>query len=107
MAVRQLRRVVEPCSIHFPDRREIGRGSCLALPPSSRPCDFAAQVQPGSFLLAGGPGRRASPEQVYMKVEDGLSGSGADVENRAISVLDLALARNICCRQMAVADDLG
>ena len=42
-----------------------------------------------------------------MKVEDGLSGSGADVENRAISVLDFALACNIGRHQMAVADDLG
>ena len=42
-----------------------------------------------------------------MKVEDGLSGSGADIENGAISILDFALAGNICRRQMASADDLG
>jgi len=42
-----------------------------------------------------------------MEVEDGLSGAGADVEDGAVSVLDLALAGDLRCGQMTAADDFG
>lgn len=57
--------------------------------------------------LSGRPGERASAEQVDVEVEDGLSGAGADVEDSAVSVLDLALASDLCGGEMAAADDFG
>jgi hypothetical protein len=40
-------------------------------------------------------------------MEDRLSGAGADVEDGAVSLLDVALARDLCGGQMAAADDFG
>jgi hypothetical protein len=42
-----------------------------------------------------------------MQVEDGLACAGADVEDRAVSLLDFALARNLRGGEMASADHLG
>ena len=42
-----------------------------------------------------------------MQVEDGLSGTGADVEDGAISVLDVALAGDLGGGEMAAANDFG
>jgi len=40
-----------------------------------------------------------------VEVEDGLSGAGADVEDGAVSVLDVALAGNVGSGEVAAADD--
>ena len=40
-----------------------------------------------------------------MQVEDGLSRAGADVEDGAVSVFDVALAGDLGCSEMATADD--
>ena len=40
-----------------------------------------------------------------MEVEDRLSGAGADVEDRAVSLLDVALARDLRGGEMTAADD--
>jgi hypothetical protein len=42
-----------------------------------------------------------------VEVKDGLPGAGADVENSAISMLDIALASDLRRGQMASADNLG
>jgi len=57
--------------------------------------------------LSRGPGEWASAEQVNVQVEDGLPGAGADVEDGAVSLLDVALARYLGGGQVATADDLG
>jgi hypothetical protein len=38
-------------------------------------------------------------------MEDGLSGAGADVEDGAVSLLDVALASDLCSGEVAAADD--
>ena len=42
-----------------------------------------------------------------MEVEDGLTGAGADVEDGAVSLLDVALARDLGSGEVAAADDFG
>lgn len=42
-----------------------------------------------------------------MEVEDGLSGTGADVEDGAVALLDVALAGDVGGSQMAAADEFG
>ena len=42
-----------------------------------------------------------------MEVEDGLSGAGSDVQDGAVSVLDIALAGDVGGGQMAAADDFS
>ena len=42
-----------------------------------------------------------------VKVEDGLSGTGADVEHGAVSVFDVALASDMGGGEMALSDDFG
>jgi hypothetical protein len=42
---------------------------------------------------------------VDVEVEDGLSGAGADVEDGAVSVLDVALACDVSGGEVATADD--
>lgn len=42
-----------------------------------------------------------------MEVEDRLSGAGADVEDGAVSLLDVALARDVRGGEMTAADDFG
>ena len=42
-----------------------------------------------------------------MQVEHGLSGSGADVEDGAVSLLDVSLARDFGGGEMAASDELG
>ena len=42
-----------------------------------------------------------------MQVEDGLSGAGADVEDGAVSMLDVALAGDVGGGEVAAADDFG
>ena len=40
-------------------------------------------------------------------MEDGLSGAGADVEDGAVALLNLALAGDLGGGEMTAADDLG
>ncbi len=42
-----------------------------------------------------------------MEVEDGLSGAGADVEDGAVSLLDVALAGDLSGGEVAAADEFG
>ena len=42
-----------------------------------------------------------------MEVEDGLAGSGADVEDGAVSVLEVALAGDFGGGEMAASDEVG
>ncbi len=42
-----------------------------------------------------------------MEVEDGLSGAGADVEDGAVSLLDVALAGDLGGRKVTTSDDFG
>ena len=42
-----------------------------------------------------------------MEVEDGLSGAGANVEDGAVSLLDVALAGDLGGGEMAAADQFG
>ena len=42
-----------------------------------------------------------------MEVEDGLAGAGADVEDGAVALLDVALAGDLGGREVAAADDFG
>ena len=42
-----------------------------------------------------------------MKVEDGLSRAGTDVQDSPISLLNLALSGDLSCRQMTPANNLG
>jgi hypothetical protein len=70
---------------------------------------MSATPSPGGRMceekLSWGPRERASAEQVDVKVEDGLSGAGADVEHGAVSVLDFALAGDLCGGEVATSDD--
>ena len=54
--------------------------------------------------LPGWPREGAAAEKVDMEVEDGLSRARADVEDGAVSLLDVALAGDLRRRQMAAAD---
>ena len=45
--------------------------------------------------LTGRPSERASSEKVDMQMKDGLSGTGADIENGPISMLNVPLAGNL------------
>lgn len=42
-----------------------------------------------------------------MEVEDRLSGAGTDVDDGAVSLLDVALAGDLGGREVAAADDFG
>jgi len=42
-----------------------------------------------------------------VEVEDGLSGAGANIENGAIALFDVALASDLSGGKMATADDFG
>ena len=42
-----------------------------------------------------------------MEVEDGLSGAGADVEDGAVSLLDVALASDLGGCKVTTSDDFG
>jgi len=42
-----------------------------------------------------------------MEMKDGLSGAGADVEDGAVSLLDVALAGDLGGGEVAAADDFG
>ncbi len=53
------------------------------------------------------PGHGASAEQVDVKVEDRLPGAGADVEDGAVSLLNVTLARDLGGSEMAATDDFG
>jgi hypothetical protein len=44
---------------------------------------------------------------VDVEVEDGLAGAGADVEDGAVSLLDVALAGDVGGGEVAAADDFG
>jgi len=41
-----------------------------------------------------------------MQVKDGLACAGADIKDGSISLLDIALARNLGRRKMTAANDL-
>lgn len=56
--------------------------------------------------LSRGPGEPASAEQVDVQMKDGLAGAGADVEDGAVSVLDIAPAGDFSGHQMTAPDDL-
>jgi len=58
----------------------------------------------GHFLTRR-PRQRATADQVNVKMEDGLSRAGADVENGAISLFDVALASDVGGGKVAVPDD--
>jgi len=55
--------------------------------------------------LPGRPRERAAAEEVDVEMKDGLSGAGADVEDGAVSLLDLALACDLGGGKVATADD--
>jgi hypothetical protein len=44
---------------------------------------------------------------VDVEVENGLSGAGADVEDGAVALLDVALAGDVGRGEMAAADEFG
>jgi hypothetical protein len=44
---------------------------------------------------------------VDVEVEDGLSGAGADIEDGAVSLLDVALAGDLSGGEVTAADDFG
>lgn len=41
-----------------------------------------------------------------MQVKDRLACAGTDIEDRSVSLFDVALARNLRCGKMAATDDL-
>ncbi len=47
----------------------------------------------------------AAAEQMYMEMKHGLSRAGADVQNGAIAVFDVAVTGNLRRDKMAPADD--
>jgi len=57
--------------------------------------------------LSRGPSQRASAEEVDVEVEDGLAGAGADVEDGAVALFDVALAGDLGGGEMAAADEFG
>lgn len=57
--------------------------------------------------LARRPGQGASTEQVDVQVEDRLPGAGADIEDGAVPLLNVALARDMGGGKVAAADDFG
>ena len=57
--------------------------------------------------LSRGPGERASAKQVDVEMEDGLPGAGADVEDGAVALLDVALAGDVGGGEVAAADQFG
>jgi hypothetical protein len=57
--------------------------------------------------LSRGPGQGAAAEQVDVEMEDGLSGAGADVEDGAVALLDVALAGDVGGGEVAAADEFG
>ena len=57
--------------------------------------------------LSWGPRERAAAEEVNVEVEYGLAGAGADVEDSAVSLLDVALAGDLGGGEMAAADEFG
>jgi hypothetical protein len=50
---------------------------------------------------------RAATNQVHMHVENGLTGSWPDVQHRAISIFDGAVASNAGSGEVAEANQLG
>ena len=69
-------------------------------------------IPPGSLRssilqLSRRPGQGPSAEQVDVEVEDRLSRARADVENGAVSLLEVALACNLGGGEVAAADDCG
>src|SRR5271166_5315107 len=66
-----------------------------------------ARSTQGAHLLSRGPGETAASQKMNVEVEDGLSGTGAYVEDGAVSMLDIPLAGDVGCGQMAAADDFG
>src|SRR5579864_565793 len=60
-----------------------------------------------SQSLSRRPAECASAQEVNVQVKDGLSGAGANVEDGAVSLLDLALSGDHGGGQMAAADDFG
>jgi hypothetical protein len=57
--------------------------------------------------LSRRPGQRASAEEVDVEVEDGLSGAGADVEDGAVALLEVALAGDVGGGEVAAADEFS
>ena len=55
--------------------------------------------------LARGPAKWAAAEKVDVEVKYGLPGAWADVEDGAVSLLDVALARDLGGGEVAAADD--
>src|SRR5690349_10461179 len=53
------------------------------------------------------PAKLASTEQVQVEVEDGLAGVRTDVVDRAVAVIEAALARQFRRDQVRVADNAG
>jgi len=51
--------------------------------------------------------QRSSPDEVYVEVEDRLSGARAYVQHSAITVFDRSLASDLRCRQVASANKFG
>src|SRR5437016_3888146 len=60
---------------------------------------------PAEDSLARGPGKGASANQMHVEMEDGLSGAGADVEDGAVSLLNVALAGDLGGGEVAAADN--
>src|SRR5271166_6239899 len=58
-------------------------------------------------FLSRRPCQRASAEQVNVHVKHRLTCAGTDIQDSAVSLLDLALARDFGSGEMAAANDLG
>ena len=57
--------------------------------------------------LSRGPRERPSAQQMHMQVEHRLPGAGTNVEDSAVSLLDVALARDLRGRKMAASNHFG
>jgi hypothetical protein len=75
--------------------------SNLPVPACRLHCNFCPGLTQD---LARGQGEWPAAEEMNVEVKDGLSGSGADVEDGTVSLLDVALPGNVGGSKMAAAD---
>jgi hypothetical protein len=57
--------------------------------------------------LSRGPGQLPSADEVDVKVEHGLPRAGADVQDGAVALLDIAIAGDLGSREVAAADNFS
>src|ERR1700722_14604476 len=70
-------------------------------------CERSRRECPPHTRLSRGPGERAAAGGGEVGGEYGLAGAGADGEDGAVSLLDVALASDLGRGEMATADDFG